>query len=132
MRRDAERAQKGIAVWTSGQVRFVDKVPSVHLGRCFGIRQKSKLRVIDDYSVFGHNDATTIPEKITLGSVDDAVLIKLLISTVSSNSFSVTLSDGTVLQGDARPDWRREGLHFVGEMLRPQLSIQTMGSGSIP
>ena len=24
--------KKGIAVWTSGQVRFVDKVPSVHLG----------------------------------------------------------------------------------------------------
>ena len=88
--------------------------------------------MIDDYSVFGHNDAATIPEKITLGSVDDAVLIKLLISTVSSNSFSVTLSDGTVLQGDARPDWRREGLHIVGEMLRPQLSIQAMGSGSIP
>ena len=32
---------------------------------------------------------------------------------MSSNSFSVTLSDGTVLQGDVQPDLRREGRHFV-------------------
>ena len=78
--------------------------------------RRPKIRVIDDYSVFGHNDATSIPEKITLGSVDVvAVLLKLLFPTLSNNSFSVTLSDGSVLQGDVHLDWRREGLQLVGK-----------------
>ena len=90
------------------------KFPLWISARRFGIRQKTKIRVIDDNSVFGHNDATSIPEKITLGSVDVvAVLLELLIPTLSNNSFSVALSNGTVLQGDVCPDWRREGLQLV-------------------
>ena len=102
-----------MAVWTSGRVRLFDKVPLWVSTWRF---QKTKVRVIDDYFVFGYNDATSIPEKITLGSVDFvAVVLKLFISTLLINPFPVTLSDCTVLQGDVHPDWPpREGFTSWG------------------
>ena len=38
--------------------------------RRFGVVQGGKVRPINDYSAFGHNAATSIPERIDMGGVD--------------------------------------------------------------
>ena len=103
-----------MAVWTSGRVRFVDKVPSVDLGKASAFARRPKYAWL---MIILFSDTMTRPaflrrSRLVLSDVV-AVLLKLLITTLSSNSFSVTQSDGTVLQGDVRLGWRREGLHFV-------------------
>ena len=55
------------------------------------------LRVIDDYSVFGHSDTTIIPEKVLLGGLDVVVsIVRLLMQSFECQVFSVTLAGGTV------------------------------------
>ena len=41
--------------------------------RRFGVRHGSKLRCIDDYSVFGHSSAVFIPDKADMRGIDMVV-----------------------------------------------------------
>jgi hypothetical protein len=86
--------------------------------RRFGLKQKAKVRDIDDYSESGVNDCITCIDKLELHDVDDAVsILKTIYEVVSSadekgsfsfKSFSGTTFSGTlssVSQKDQLLDW---------------------------
>ena len=54
--------------------------------RRFALRQKSKIRLIDDLSEYGPNFAVGISEKIDLGGIDEVVcMIKAWIKATAAN-----------------------------------------------
>ena len=78
--------------------------------RRFGVTQKIKLRVNDDYSVLSHSDATFIPETVSLGGSDAVVsLVRLLMQSSEYQVFSVTLAGGTIPTGAVHGNWPRDG-----------------------
>ena len=66
----------------------------------FGIRQgrEGSLRVIDDYSIAGHNNGTSVAEKVDVGGVDVIFgIARCLLSAESSSELSLPLGDGEVV-----------------------------------
>ena len=69
--------------------------------RRFGLKQRSGVRMIDDFSAYRHNDCTTTHEKIDVGGVDEvAGLCKAWLQLKSGAQVSATLDDGAVMKGD--------------------------------
>ena len=78
----------------------------------FGIRQGDKVRVIDDYSICGHNDCTAVEEKVDVGGVDVIVnAAKAMMTTVvlGGRNVEVHLSTGATLRGTRSGDLARLG-----------------------
>jgi len=86
--------------------------------RRFGILQGGKLRVIDDYSASGHNEATGSCEKIDVGDVDSLVGIAramMLVGSIGDNEVCMPGLDGTALRGSRHRDFcKRVG--FKGKL----------------
>ena len=94
-----------------------------------GITEKKRLSVISDYPVFGHHDATVIPETVLLGGSDDvASIVRLLMQSFKYQVFrsllqaaqyyvaqSTQLFSETVLLS-VRWTWGRR----IGSGVRPQ------------
>ena len=89
--------------------------------RRFGVEQKGKCRAVDDYSVYGHNDATSLPEKIDVGGIDEVVHIAramLMAVDASRRSVQTALADGTVLEGILHPEFDTAGARMLS-LARP-------------
>lgn len=70
------------------------------LSRRFGIRQKNKIRCIDDFSESLVNSAISTFDKIELMGVDDFVsTIKVMAESIQNQVVSIKLSDGSMLKG---------------------------------
>ena len=69
--------------------------------RRFGLRQKDKLRSIDDLSECGVNPAWTVMEKISLSALDEATWLCMAVMRASRNDGEIAFakSDGNVLRG---------------------------------
>ena len=88
-----------------------------------------KNEAIDDYSAFGHNDATVIAEKVLLGGLDVVVsIVPLLMQSFEYLVFSITIAGGTVLTGAVHAKWRRDGLAPVGRTL-DLVGVSAVGFG---
>ena len=67
----AEEVEKGWLVGPFSEEDINSRFDGVWTpARRFGVVQGGKVRPIDDYSAFGHNAATSIPERIDMGGVD--------------------------------------------------------------
>ena len=68
----------------------------------FGVKQGDAYRVIDDFSVFGHNECAELDESVDPGGVDDVVNVgrAWLTAIVNGRHVRVVLSDGTMLHGE--------------------------------
>ena len=70
--------------------------------RRFGLKQNSGIRLIDDFSEFGQNDATSSHEKIDVGGVDEsAALVKSWLQMSAAEHFEVQLASGTARGGES-------------------------------
>ena len=54
--------------------------------RRFGIRQGAKVRAVDDYSIYGHNECTSTREKIDVGGIDNTLAITRCLMQVLGGS----------------------------------------------
>ena len=85
----------------------------------FGFRQgrEGSLRVVDDYSIAGHNNGTSVAEKVDVGGVDVIVgIARCLLSAEPSSDFSLPLGDGGSCSGRVHPEWTAEGLRVKGRV----------------
>ena len=78
------------------------------LSRRFGLQQKNKIRVIDDFTESAVNPAFTYFNKVVLGGVDEILfLAKLLVKAVlCKGSIRANSSDGTEVTLQAHPAWK--------------------------
>eukprot|EP00435_Cladocopium_sp_Y103_P074060 s119_g46.t1 len=81
----------------------------------FAVRQKEKLRPIDNFAENCVNDAWSCPEKIDLHALDQLVwLISLLYNLAEGKGFvEIPLKDGSRLEGRVHPDWNMEFLRSL-------------------
>ena len=75
------------------------------LSRRFGLQQKNKIRVIDDFTESAVNPAFTYFNKVVLGGVDEILfLAKLLVKAVlCKGSIRANSSDGTEVSSSSAP-----------------------------
>ena len=84
--------------------------------RRFGIRQGSSVRAIDDYSVAGHNMATSVGEKVDMGGIDTVVAIaRQMLAAASSRNFAIGLDDGRVIDGKVHSSLQGKAAALVGK-----------------
>ena len=86
-----------------------------------------RVGIWQDYSVYGHNEATDVSETVTLGSDVFAAMIRLLRCSFSAG-LGVTLSDGTRLTAEVHDDWRTEGPRLVGRTLDVKTAYPPAGN----
>ena len=75
--------------------------------RRFGVRQGEKVRAVDDYSIYGHNECTGTSERIDVGGVDNVVSIARCLMQVlgpDSAMVEVSLPDGDLCTGPRSSD----------------------------
>ena len=82
----------------------------------FGIRQGQDVRAIDDFSVAGHNGATTTGESIDMGGVDHvASLSRMLMQATPGQPMELQLDDGSTIGGFVPKGGRPEDYQLVGK-----------------
>ena len=82
----------------------------------FGIRQGQDVRAIDDFSVAGHNGATTTGESIDMGGVDHvASLSRMLMQARPGQPMELELDDGSRIGGFVPRSRRPADHHLVGK-----------------
>ena len=95
--------------------------PGLTFARRFGLRQKDKLRPIDDYSVSRTNACLTTVEKAKIDSLDEYLaLARFMIEAASAAHLGnpITMPDMSVRPVKLHEDWMKEGaLHLQGRCL---------------
>jgi hypothetical protein len=73
----------------------------------FGLRQGSKTRMIDDFSIMGHNSTLSSTERIRLGGIDEIVAMIKTVAASSSPDGSVHVRAGAdcSLEGAVHESW---------------------------
>ena len=103
--------------WLEGP--FSQEELSVLLGPCwsvsprFGLRQGERIRAIDDYSRFGQNSSTFLPERLDPGGIDHiAGVIRTWLRAIANEGWvRIVLSSGQVLEAPIHPEWAVADLH---------------------
>ena len=70
--------------------------------RRFGVKQGTKIRAVDDYSIFGHNECTSTEERVDVGGIDNTIAIaRAMMLTLGGcgPTVDVTTSSGEPLFG---------------------------------
>ena len=74
----------------------------------FGLRQRSGMRMIDDFSAYHHNSCTSSHERIDVGGVDEvASLCKAWLQMKRGGAVCATMDDGEVWEGDVSDEFDR-------------------------
>ena len=101
--------------------------------RRFGLEQRDKIRVIDDYSAPLTNSAYGSTEKLTLLGIDETVtLARAMAKAVSSGFVAFKRSDGTTLAGRVHKSWKLDELQVVGRLLDLWKAYRGLGSSPDP
>ena len=111
--------------WLSGPVseaKLSEEYGTWIAHRRFGLKQGTKVRLIDDCRRGGINDCLCTTEKLDLMDVDRIVelLKEILRAEGTGNVVRITLADNTVLQGTCHTDWVKYddfGIDFQGRLL---------------
>ena len=82
--------------------------------RRFGIRQGDKLRAIDDYSCFGHNETAATEERIDVGGIDNVLAMARCLMEMAGMDTPTLMEDGEQIRGPRAPDL--EGSELVGKV----------------
>lgn len=78
----------------------------------FAVRQKNKLRPIDNFSENFVNEAWTVPEKIDLHALDQLTWLTSILYRHAGQErcIDLPLKDGTRLRGEVHPGWTADAL----------------------
>ena len=104
-----ERDKKG---WITGPYTYeeLDRMfgPTWLPVRRFGIRQRAKLRCIDDLSENGVNSSWEVAEKIDLRALDELLWVtsRLMKIMLDKGFVDLKLSDGSRVRGPLHPMWK--------------------------
>ena len=76
----------------------------------FGVPQKGSWRAVDDYSIFGQNASSSTEETVDTDGPDEIVgTSKLWACALQSKTFTLSLEDGTILEGTRHEELDQEG-----------------------
>ena len=101
--------------------------------RRFGLRQGPKIRAIDDYSLSMVNSAFGSAESLDLMGVDETATLAKLFTSIMYNSedaFSLTLSDGSCLEGKTHSSWNKLDNALLGRTLDLWKAYRQLGAKS--